>query len=163
MSDYDVIIIGSGAGGGSLAYKLAPSGLRVLLIERGDVEQVIKKAEEAAATTAKRGVFLAENADVATISGLRAGSTKSPRTFRRPSTRQRAHRKPHSHAAELSLKPSSARSAAVASSLPWPLRRGCTSGTPTPRGWAKRTFDRGSNVPRHRSASGRMTLKFLCM
>lgn len=37
MSDnhYDVIIIGSGAGGGTLAYKLAPSGKRILLIERG--------------------------------------------------------------------------------------------------------------------------------
>jgi choline dehydrogenase-like flavoprotein len=34
-SHYDVIIIGSGAGGGTLAYKLAPSGKRVLLIERG--------------------------------------------------------------------------------------------------------------------------------
>jgi choline dehydrogenase-like flavoprotein len=34
--DYDVIIIGSGAGGGTLAYKLAPSGLRILLLERGD-------------------------------------------------------------------------------------------------------------------------------
>ncbi|HJY80395.1 MAG TPA: GMC family oxidoreductase [Candidatus Binatia bacterium] len=33
---YDVIIIGSGAGGGTLAYKLAPSGKRVLLLERGD-------------------------------------------------------------------------------------------------------------------------------
>ena len=33
---YDVIIIGSGAGGGTLAYRLAPSGLRVLLLERGD-------------------------------------------------------------------------------------------------------------------------------
>jgi choline dehydrogenase-like flavoprotein len=33
---YDVIIIGSGAGGGTLAYKLAPTGKRVLLIERGD-------------------------------------------------------------------------------------------------------------------------------
>jgi choline dehydrogenase-like flavoprotein len=32
---YDVIIIGSGAGGGTLAYKLAPSGKRVLIIERG--------------------------------------------------------------------------------------------------------------------------------
>jgi choline dehydrogenase-like flavoprotein len=35
-SHYDVIIIGSGAGGGTLAYKLAPSGKRVLLLERGD-------------------------------------------------------------------------------------------------------------------------------
>jgi len=33
---YDVIIIGSGAGGGTLAYRLAPSGLRILLLERGD-------------------------------------------------------------------------------------------------------------------------------
>jgi choline dehydrogenase-like flavoprotein len=35
-SHYDVIIIGTGAGGGTLAYKLAPSGKRILLIERGD-------------------------------------------------------------------------------------------------------------------------------
>lgn len=33
---YDVIIIGTGAGGGTLAQKLAPSGKRVLLVERGD-------------------------------------------------------------------------------------------------------------------------------
>ncbi|QDT75588.1 GMC oxidoreductase [Lacipirellula limnantheis] len=33
---YDVIIIGSGAGGGTLARHLAPSGKKVLLIERGD-------------------------------------------------------------------------------------------------------------------------------
>ncbi|MGH7321349.1 MAG: GMC oxidoreductase [Candidatus Rokuibacteriota bacterium] len=33
---YDVIVIGTGAGGGTLAYRLAPSGKRVLLIERGD-------------------------------------------------------------------------------------------------------------------------------
>ena len=33
---YDVIIIGTGAGGGTLARKLAPSGKRILLIERGD-------------------------------------------------------------------------------------------------------------------------------
>jgi len=33
---YDVIIIGSGAGGGTLAYKLAPSGKRILLLERGN-------------------------------------------------------------------------------------------------------------------------------
>src|SRR4051794_34005010 len=37
MSDhYDVIVIGSGAGGGTLVHKLAPSGKRVLLVERGD-------------------------------------------------------------------------------------------------------------------------------
>ena len=35
MSDYDVIVIGSGAGGGTLVRHLAPSGKRVLLLERG--------------------------------------------------------------------------------------------------------------------------------
>jgi choline dehydrogenase-like flavoprotein len=33
---YDVIIIGTGAGGGTLAYRLAPSGKSILLLERGD-------------------------------------------------------------------------------------------------------------------------------
>ena len=33
---YDVIIIGSGAGGGTLAHTLAGSGKRILLLERGD-------------------------------------------------------------------------------------------------------------------------------
>ena len=36
MTHYDVIIIGTGAGGGTLAYQLAPSGRRILLVERGD-------------------------------------------------------------------------------------------------------------------------------
>jgi choline dehydrogenase-like flavoprotein len=35
MEHYDVIIIGTGAGGGTLAYRLAPSGKRILLLERG--------------------------------------------------------------------------------------------------------------------------------
>jgi choline dehydrogenase-like flavoprotein len=35
-TDYDIIIIGTGAGGGTLAQKLAPSGKRILLLERGD-------------------------------------------------------------------------------------------------------------------------------
>ena len=33
---YDVIIIGTGAGGGTLAWALAPTGKRILLLERGD-------------------------------------------------------------------------------------------------------------------------------
>jgi choline dehydrogenase-like flavoprotein len=33
---YDLIIIGTGAGGGTLARKLAPSGKRILVLERGD-------------------------------------------------------------------------------------------------------------------------------
>jgi choline dehydrogenase-like flavoprotein len=36
VDDYDVIIIGTGAGGGTLARHLAPSGQRILLLERGD-------------------------------------------------------------------------------------------------------------------------------
>lgn len=33
---YDVVIVGSGAGGGTLAYRLAKTGKRVLILERGD-------------------------------------------------------------------------------------------------------------------------------
>ncbi len=36
MPTYDIIIIGTGAGGGTLAQKLAPSGKKILLLERGD-------------------------------------------------------------------------------------------------------------------------------
>src|SRR4051794_37358369 len=35
MDHYDVIIIGTGAGGGTLAHRLAPSGKRILPLERG--------------------------------------------------------------------------------------------------------------------------------
>ncbi|WP_428374227.1 GMC oxidoreductase [Lichenicoccus sp.] len=33
---YDIIVIGSGPGGGSLSHRLAPTGKRILMIERGD-------------------------------------------------------------------------------------------------------------------------------
>lgn len=33
---YDVIVIGTGAGGGTIAHRLAPTGKRILLLERGD-------------------------------------------------------------------------------------------------------------------------------
>jgi len=33
---YDIIIVGTGAGGGTLAHRLAPSGKRILILERGD-------------------------------------------------------------------------------------------------------------------------------
>ncbi len=36
MSDWDIIIIGSGMGGATLASSLAPSGRRVLILERGE-------------------------------------------------------------------------------------------------------------------------------
>ena len=35
-SHFDIIIIGSGAGGGTIAYALAGSGARILIVERGD-------------------------------------------------------------------------------------------------------------------------------
>jgi choline dehydrogenase-like flavoprotein len=35
MEHYDVIIIGTGAGGGTLAHRLGPSGKKILLLERG--------------------------------------------------------------------------------------------------------------------------------
>ena len=36
MDHYDLIVIGSGPGGGSLAHRLAATGKRILMIERGD-------------------------------------------------------------------------------------------------------------------------------
>src|SRR5437667_8750824 len=36
VQHFDVIVIGTGAGGGTLAHRLAPSGRRILLLERGD-------------------------------------------------------------------------------------------------------------------------------
>ena len=35
MKKYDVIIIGTGAGGGTMALKLAPTGKQILILERG--------------------------------------------------------------------------------------------------------------------------------
>jgi len=35
LTHYDVIIIGTGPGGGTLAYKQAQSGKKILLLERG--------------------------------------------------------------------------------------------------------------------------------
>ena len=32
---FDIIIIGSGAGGGTLAHSLAPTGKKILILERG--------------------------------------------------------------------------------------------------------------------------------
>jgi len=36
QQDYDLIIVGTGAGGGTFAYALKDSGARILLLERGD-------------------------------------------------------------------------------------------------------------------------------
>jgi choline dehydrogenase-like flavoprotein len=45
---YDVIIIGTGAGGGTLARTPAPSGKKVLLLERGDFLRESKEPPAAA-------------------------------------------------------------------------------------------------------------------
>jgi choline dehydrogenase-like flavoprotein len=42
MNDYDVI--GSGAGGGTLAHRLAPSGKRILLLERLSAQSQLEPA-----------------------------------------------------------------------------------------------------------------------
>ena len=36
MAHFDVVIIGSGAGGGTLAQRLAPTGKSILILERGE-------------------------------------------------------------------------------------------------------------------------------
>ena len=47
-NSYDVIIIGTGAGGGTLARRLAPSGKRILLLERGGYQVLEAGSGEAA-------------------------------------------------------------------------------------------------------------------
>ncbi|HEY5410387.1 MAG TPA: NAD(P)-binding protein, partial [Caulobacteraceae bacterium] len=42
-SHFDVVIIGSGAGGGTIAQRLAASGKTILILERGD--QLPREAE----------------------------------------------------------------------------------------------------------------------
>jgi choline dehydrogenase-like flavoprotein len=49
-SDFDVIVIGSGAGGGAVAYKCALSGRRVLLVERGAPPEAEESAHDERAT-----------------------------------------------------------------------------------------------------------------
>jgi 2-polyprenyl-6-methoxyphenol hydroxylase-like FAD-dependent oxidoreductase len=44
---YDVIIAGTGAGGGTLANVLAPSGKRILLLERGERGRVPGRGADA--------------------------------------------------------------------------------------------------------------------
>jgi choline dehydrogenase-like flavoprotein len=54
MSDsYDVIVIGSGAGGGTLVHNLAPSGKRILLLERGDYVRREKENWDSASVNLK--------------------------------------------------------------------------------------------------------------
>ena len=55
MSDaYDIIIIGTGAGGGTILRKLAPSGLRILVLERGGVLPQEPENRDEAAVAAGR-------------------------------------------------------------------------------------------------------------
>jgi choline dehydrogenase-like flavoprotein len=43
LKHYDIIIVGSGAGGATLAYQLADSGKQILVIERGDFIPIEKE------------------------------------------------------------------------------------------------------------------------
>jgi len=43
MSHYDIIIIGTGAGGGTLLHKLAPTGKKILILEKGDFIPIEKE------------------------------------------------------------------------------------------------------------------------
>ena len=43
---YDVIVIGTGAGGGTIVHRLAPSGRRILLLERGGKAEVSDLLEQ---------------------------------------------------------------------------------------------------------------------
>ncbi len=56
IDHYDVIIIGTDAGGGTLAYKLAGSGKRILLLERGDFLPREKENWDATAVFAKKQI-----------------------------------------------------------------------------------------------------------
>lgn len=57
---YDVIIIGSGAGGGTLTYRLAHSGKRILILERGDFLPREKENWSATEVFTKKRYFNAE-------------------------------------------------------------------------------------------------------
>ncbi|WP_373541400.1 GMC oxidoreductase [Chamaesiphon sp.] len=57
---YDIIIIGTGAGGGTLAHRLAPSGKNILILERGTFLPREKDNWNPIAVTAKDRYFNAE-------------------------------------------------------------------------------------------------------
>ena len=69
MSDYDVIVIGSGAGGGTLVNRLAPSGKKILLLERGDFltrepqNVVALRTSSLTAATSQRNTWLTTKKD----------------------------------------------------------------------------------------------------
>ena len=54
MKQYDIIIVGSGAGGSTLAYKLADSGKNILIIERGDFIPIEKENWDSEAVFVKK-------------------------------------------------------------------------------------------------------------
>lgn len=53
---YDVIIVGSGAGGGTLAQKLAPTGKRILILERG-AQMALEDQNRADVDVFKKGQY----------------------------------------------------------------------------------------------------------
>ena len=68
MTDhYDVIVIGSGAGGGTVTHALARTGKRVLLLERGDwMPREIENWDSKAVWLDKRYANAGKRTDAAT-------------------------------------------------------------------------------------------------
>ena len=59
---YDVVIIGSGPGGGTMAWRLAQTGKRILLLERGDY--LPRERENWDSQGRIRGCALSSNGDL---------------------------------------------------------------------------------------------------
>lgn len=62
MEHYDIIIIGSGAGGGTLLHKIKDSGKKILILERGTFLPREKRKLEQCGSVSKRA--LSYNRDV---------------------------------------------------------------------------------------------------
>ena len=104
---YDVIIIGTGAGGGTLAYRLAPTGKRILLLKRGDYVPREKQNWDSHAVVV----------EAATTSRSR-GSTRTGKEFHRRHAllRRRQHEVLRRGAPPPAARRTSARSATTAAS-----------------------------------------------
>ena len=131
---YDVIIIGSGAGGGTLARHLAPSGKRILILERGDW-----LPREAATGTRRRS-----SSTTATSRRRRGTTTRTSPSSPASTTRSVARRSCTGRRCTGCARRTSASSAITAAS-PRPGRsRTTTSSRTTPR----RAALRGPRQPR---------------
>ena len=110
MSDhYDVIIIGTGAGGGTLAHRLAPSGKRILLLERGGYLRASPRTGTRARSSARSAT-----------SPARSGTTRTATPFQpaRSSTSSAATPSSTARSCSACASATSARCATTAASRP---------------------------------------------